>query len=288
MEELNKVRRDLRKKYIIGIIYIITILIVLIITTKNIVIMLGSIFLNNFIIIVLTSKLSNKYSSLYKREFVLKSLKSKFTDLFFRIDSGISINIIETIGMMYRGDIYRTEDYISGKYKDIKFEQSDINIESYNSSEEKYRTAFKGRWMIFNFDRELKYKIQIFQKGFSNLNVKKIEKLFKKVQVDSSSFNKKFNVYVQNENEKIYIILPFLMEKIEKISETSKCKVMFCFIDDKIHIVLDNNKDMFKPVSVFRKINEEEIIKEISAELDIITQVIDEIYSEQYLFNNDI
>jgi hypothetical protein len=239
MDELNEQRIIIRNKYILGIIITIAIAVIFTILAPNITALpILSVVIGTFITIIATSKLKNQYRRDFKNKFVLKSLENKFTDLYYNPDKGIPYSIIDATQMMNMGDKYHSEDYISAKYKDIKFEQADVHIEEEHESTDSdgnttttYITIFKGRWMIFDFNKEFKADVQISQKGFTNSRVKKFfgkkDELFKKVTMESENFNSKFNVYAQNEHDAFYIITPSLMERIERLAVRNKGKMLF-------------------------------------------------------------
>ena len=299
MEELNELRLTIKNRYIIGTGILIALVILSIIFFRNVVILPFIFIIGIVLIIISTAKLNKKYRKEFKNVFVLKSLEDKFTDLFYDPNAGIPYSTIAATEMMRMGDIYHSEDLISAKYKDIKFEQADVHIQEEHESTDSdgnttttYVTIFKGRWMIFDFNKEFKANVQISQKGFGNSKVKRFfgkkEEKFKKVSMESETFNKKFNVFAQNEHDAFYIITPSLMERIERLDEKNKGKLLFCFIDNRLHIGIYDNKDSFEPGSVFKRIDEQEIIKRISGEIETITQFVDELNLENNLFKKEV
>ena len=126
-EDVEKARKKYKRKLII------TILISLIIVVF-IVLICGPASLVFAIIVALCFGEINviteesRYTSAFRKYFVRNALKKVFTDLKYMPESGISRKAIEKTGMMHMGDIYSAEDFVSGKYKDISFRQSDINI----------------------------------------------------------------------------------------------------------------------------------------------------------------
>ena len=146
--------------------------------------------------------------------------------------------------------------------------------------------------MIFDFNKEFKANVQVSQKGFGNSKVKRFfgkkEEIFKKVSMESESFNKKFNVFAQNEHDAFYIITPSLMERIERLDENNKGKLLLCFIDNRLHIGIYDGKDSFEPGSVFKEIHEQEAIEKISNEIKVITQFVDELNLDNTLFKKEV
>ena len=206
MEELENLRLKIKRRYIICLIF--TIIATIFTVSYNFMLIIFPIALGMIITAIATFKLDARYKSLFKKTFVVKALEKKFTDLIYEPEHGISYATIADTNMMYMGDRYHSEDYVSAKYKDIKFEQSDVHIEEEHETTDSdgntsttYVTIFHGRWMIFDFNKTFKADVQIAQKGFGNSKVKTFtlfgnkNDVFKKVSMESESFNKKFNVY---------------------------------------------------------------------------------------------
>lgn len=303
MEELEEIRIKLRNRKIIAyvIMTIITVILIAIVQSLYAIFAISvAVFIPGMLILsLINSNLYNIYIKKFKSVFVLRSLENKFTDLYYDPDKGIPYQTIAATQMMRMGDRYHSEDYISAKYKDIRFEQSDVHIEEEHETTDSdgdthttYVTIFRGRWMIFDFNKEFKANVQIAQKGFSNSKVRtffgKKEELYKKVFMESETFNNKFNVYAQNEHDAFYIITPSLMERLERLTQRNKARLLFCFIDNKLHIGIYDGKDSFEPGSVFKPIDEEETMKKISGEIETITQFVDELNLENDLFKKEV
>lgn len=299
MEELNELREKIKNRYIIGTLILIIIAILLFIITRTFVFSIFEFMFGIVIVLFSTFKLNGEYRKQFKNKFVLKSLEKKFTDLVYEPNRGIPRSTIAATQMMRMGDRYHSEDYISAKYKDIEFEQSDVHIEEeYQTTDSDghttthYVTIFRGRWMIFDFNKEFKANVQISQKGFLNSKVNtfwgKKENLFKKVSMESEAFNKKFNVYAQNEHDAFYIITPSLMERIERLAQRNKGKLLFCFINNKLHIGIHDNKNSFEPGSIFKQIDEQETLNKISEEIELITQFVEELNLDNDLFKKEV
>lgn len=298
MEKLEEVRHKIKSRYI-TIIMIIVLVCIFAISIGSMILFILAIFLGIFTLLFSTYKLKKEYTNIFKKVFVLKSLESKFSDLVYNPERGIAYQTIKSTNMMYMGDRYHSEDYISAKYKGIQFEQSDVHIEEEHTSTDSdghttttYDTIFKGRWMIFDFNKTFKADVQISQKGFRNSKVTTFfgnrEEKFKKVSMESENFNHEFNVYAQNEHDAFYIITPSLMSKIEKLAQMTKGKLLLCFIDNRLHIGIHDNKDSFEPPSVFKKIDEAEMIHEISKDIELITQFVDELNLDNNLFKKEV
>lgn len=234
-----------------------------------------------------------KFSQEFKNIFVLGSLKNIFEDITYYPSKGFSEEFVRNIGMIYTGASYSSNDYISGKYKNIAFEQSDIHIQKKHEEEDKdgnkkevWETIFMGRLMIFDFYKKFKANIQVASRYFG-ANSLPWSKKFSKVKMEDVEFNNTFSVYAESEHEAFYILTPHFMEKIKDITKKLKCGIMFCFVENKLHIAVNNNQDSFE-YNVFKPINEKEIEENITKDIKLITNFVDELNLDNDLFRREV
>ena len=306
MDELNELRKAVRNRLLICLSILAALGIALILLLRQ----SGDRFLSFSILPValpivlvpglllslwVTKKPRQRYRAAFKDAFVKRSLESVFTDLRYEPEQGIPYETIAATKMMYMGDRFHSEDYIHARYRNVRFTQSDVHIEEEHQSTDseghtttEYVTIFRGRWMIFDFNKEFRANVQIVQKGFRTARRKRFfgkkETLFKKVELESETFNKQFQVYAQDEHDAFYIITPAFMERIEGLAAHNKGKMMFCFVGQRLHIAIHDNKDSFEPGSVFKRIDEEKATRKIREEIEVITQFIDELSLDNNLF----
>ena len=243
-----------------------------------------------FLVILIPMKKRNEFTKAYKQTFVKTSLEKVYTDLEYEPDLGISRDVIADTGMMNMGDRYYSDDYVKGKYKNITVEQADVHIEEESTDSDgdtTYYTIFRGKWMIFEFNKNFKADIQVREKGFTNAKVgwlfAKKEDKFKKVQMEDQAFNKSFTVYAQNEHEAFYILTPQLMDKIMTLNEKVNGALLLCFVDNKLHVGLHNNKDDFEP-KLSKEIKEDEVINSVVEQIKEVTDFVDELNLSNDLF----
>ncbi len=241
-----------------------------------------------------TASKRKKFKLSFKELFVLKSLKTIFEDVDYQPEMGIDRNVIRNTEMMDMGNRYSSNDYVSAKYKDVNFIQADVHIEEERERRDSdghtrtdYVTLFKGRWMVFEFNKSFKANIQVRQKGFSNAKVsnwfKPKEEKYKKIALEDEEFNRGFRVFAQNEHEAFYVLTPSLMRRIIELTKNVNGKVLMCFVDEKLHIGLHNQKDSFEH-SIFKPIVEEVVIDKISKDIKLITSFIDDLNLDNDLF----
>ena len=296
IEEIERLRRKARNTVLIGIFCSIGIALVLFCITNIILTLFIGMLIGIIITLIISSKVSNKFIKAFKETFVLKSLNSVFTDLNYEPEKGINESVIRNTQMMYMGDRYSSNDYISAKYKNVGIKQADVHIEEEHRTTDSdgrtrttWVTIFRGRWMIFDFNKNFKANIQVSQKGFGNSRINNWgNKLkYKKVMLEDQLFNDQFRTYAQNEHEAFYILTPSLMEKIKSLAKTINGKILLCFVDNRLHVGIQNNKDSFEH-SIFKKINENKVIEEISKDIKLITSFVDELDLENDLFRREV
>lgn len=74
------------------------------------------------------------------------------------------------------------------------------------------------------------------------------------------------------------------MEKIERLDDNNKGKLLLCFIKNRLHIGLYDNKDSFEAPNCLFKINEAKELNRTNSDIKVITQFVDELNLDNTLF----
>lgn len=229
----------------------------------------------------------------FKNAFVKRMLETKFENLVYNYQNGFSEEYIQKIGMINTADRFASNDYISGMYKGINFEQSDMHIQEEHETTDKdghtttyWVTIFLGRLMKFDFNKNFKADVQIASNSFGASRLPYYKK-FTKVKMEDVEFNKMFKTYAESEHDAFYILTPHFMEKLKDIKKKLNCGIMFCFIDSKLYIAINNNKDSFE-YNVFKPINEKVVEESMSKDIDLITNFVDELNLDNNLFRGEV
>lgn len=295
LEELERLRKKVWTKSIISYLSITVLLIVIVVYNSSI----GSfediakffvivIAIGTLITKLITSKDIIEYKKIYKRDIALETFKDVFTDVEYKPNSGLSKKVISNTKMMNTGDRYLSNDYISAKYKGIKFECADVEIEKEykdKDGDKHYTTIFKGQWFIFDFNKNFKANIQICEKSFSGAKRGGLfnKEVYEKVKMEDVEFNKIFKVFAENELDAFYVLTPNTMEKIKELNNELSGNLLFCLINSKMHIGLHNRKDLFEP-NIYKRINLEEEKQKILKDIKIITEFVDILDLDNDLF----
>ena len=107
-------------------------------------------------------------------------------------------------------------------------------------------SPFRGVVIEFNMNKPFKGHTFFHE---NSLRAKKIpfdKKKYKKVNLESVTFEKKYNVYSDDQIEARYLFTTAFMERIENLSFAFKAKyVRGSFKDDKLVLAIHTGKDMF-------------------------------------------
>ena len=295
INKLKELQSKALKSILITAIVVAVITIIFALVTQIIEILVFGLMAGLFLCIFISASPRKEFRLMFKKVFVEKSLQGVFTDLDYRPDQGLNRYTIASTQMMDMGDRYSSNDFISAKYKDISVLQADVHIEekhvttdSKGRTQTTWVTIFLGRWMVFEFNKSFNGDIQVCQKGFTNsvLKNRHNKDKFKKVKLEDQDFNKKFRIYAQSEHDAFYVLTPSLMQKIKDLTASIKGRLLFCFIGNNLHVGIQNNKDSFE-CSVFTKLDEEKILSQISGDIKLITNFVDQLNLDNDLFKKE-
>lgn len=239
-----------------------------------------------------------RYRELYKQAYVRKILEEQFPGVVYLPESGIPQWTVAETGMMDTGDRFHSEDYVSGYYKDVHFEQSDVRIEveekeidDKGNTSTKYVCVFGGRWLIFAFNKSFRAELIVVSKDFPNL--KKMERLRRKsnrlheIRTESEAFHERFLVYAEDDHTAFYLLTPSMMERILRLDATGLGTLLFSFRDNRLHVAVHGVKNAFEPPAGMGRIDEAAVRSQILAEIDPITQLVEDLRLDNDLFKQD-
>lgn len=307
-EELNKMQTKILKKnkicnYTLGILLLLILFITLIIVINKRITFVFIIFIIFIEIIfgiammiiiknIINGKDIKKFNKEYKNIYVLNFLKQNFENIIYKPEEGISKKEIKKYNTLNLGDKFTSNDYICGTYKNVKFEQSDIHIQEKYEEEDKdgnkiitWETIFEGRYMIFDFNKNFKSNVQVTSNDFIKRSLPRI-KNNKKVKLEDIEFNKMFKIYSEIEHDAFYILTPHFMEKIKKLYKELDAPIKLTFMENKLHVAVNNGDDSFE-YNVLNPINEEEIEQDIIKDIKLITDFVNELNLDNNLFKKE-
>ena len=236
-----------------------------------------------------TSKEATNYKKAFKAYFIEKQQAAVFQNLEYSHDQGLDKIILESTGLINTGDIYRSNDFTKGKYKDVNFAQADVHI--LNEYKEKDQngnihkrtvTIFKGRYMIFEFPKKFEFKMVISFNGYERPYINpKTKRSLSRIETESPEFNKRFLVYAEDGFEAFYILNPVFIESLEKLGRKYNNAISFFFSDNKLYIGINNGNDSFEPPDPYFPINEQKEKNKVIEEIKSVTEIVDNLKLNQ-------
>lgn len=290
--ELEKLRKKAVKKISIGEVIIIIFCIIIFIISFDFDLILFPIIIGGIITTIASYKDVMIFKETYKKTIILEIFKSLFTEVKYFPEYGISRSALDSTNMIDTGDNFYSDDYVSAIYKNVSFEFSDVKIEEEYEDKDGHKHTviiFKGQWYIFDFNKSFKADLQVCEKGFRNAKRGSLfgPRKFSKVELEDIEFNKEFNVFAQNNLDAFYVLTPRTMENIKELNDKVRGKMLFCFVNNKLHVGLDSGQNLFEP-QLFKKINIEENHKQAIEEVKMITHFIDVLDLDNDLFRKGV
>lgn len=251
-------------------------------------------FFGLLVVSIILTGINNKRYSAYYKEHVVKNMTLEqcdfLDDLQFETDAGISEYEVMDLGVLH-GDRFRSNDLITAKYKGVFFRQSDVyigDVERDSDGDTHEYTVFQGRWMIFEFNKDFNWDMQVVTKNFTSANrlggiLSFGKKKTQKIELEDEAFNKAFRVFAQDEHEAFYILTPHIMEALLSLKTQLKSPIMLVFKGGMLHVAVNNGKDAFEG-KIFGKFDINEDKARLLNDLKLITDFVDLLSLERDIY----
>ncbi len=194
---------------------------------------------------------------------------------------GIDAFTVEQSKILPKFDRYKSEDYIEGSYKSVDIKLSEIELIKMvrevkrigNQSIIKYKEEqiFKGLFLITDFNKKFSSNTYILANSWIKI-FKGLPDDVKRVTLEDPVFEKKFDVYSDNQVESRYLLTPSFMERLTKINK--KQQISCCFINGEMMMALPL-KSEFLPSLGLTEVLDYPKAKQVLSQLDLFFEVID-------------
>lgn len=184
----------------------------------------------------------------YKNYVVHRAIGDEVQELVYEPYFGIPQSVCKDLGVVSLGNIYRNEDLITGKYKNVYFAQSDLVIEYESGSPEDndytIEIYFKGRWIGIEYPKKFTGTVIITDNSYAHVPKRKDLEI---VELENINFNRMFTVRSNDAHLVYYLLTPQIMERLMYLRQNARGNVVASFKDGILHIFIDNGKDSFEP-----------------------------------------
>ncbi len=232
----------------------------------------------------------NEYRNYYKTHYVYDMVRQVIPDAVYQPEYGFPRQQIAQTGLMMMGNIFRSEDYIRGTYNNVAFERSDVLIQDESTDSDGHSsttTYLRGRWMIFESNKNFEADLQIIQQGFTfakkrtGIFTKKTERRHA-FKTEDEQFNKMFKCLCQNEVEAFYLLTPGLMQGLMRLASQSDGKVMIGFVDNQLHVAINSHKDYLEP-PIYHSSDNDDIMR-VKNEINAVTSFVEGLNLDRKIF----
>lgn len=232
-----------------------------------------------------------KYQRAYKEKVVKAVVRQLLPDAMYRPEGMISEHDILKAQVFAQNATFKGSDLLSGHYKDVLFEMSDVSIGKAASDAKREKRVpnidFRGRWITVDFNKEFSgYHLlsRQFTPGDVFLFNGEHQYRTELIEMEDLKFNGLFNFYTSDKKEAYYLITPAMMDGMSELMQMYEYRVSFIFVSRKLHIVIWDGKDAFEP-PVLRAIDASSVRK-IEEDLSVIVRFIDELRLNRNIFKS--
>lgn len=175
----------------------------------------------------------------------------------------------------YTSDEY--DDIFTGIHKDVAFEI--VESEYIRGSGKNQRTVFKG--VIVKLAMNKNFISHTVIKPDSLRHVSPAKDLRHTV-LEDVEFEKKFDVFTNDEVDARYLITPSFMERLNNMKTAFKANSVSCaFYGDLLLVALSTNKDLFSICSLVKPVDDEQQYFQMYEEIVSIIKLIDHFKLDQ-------
>ena len=186
--------------------------------------------------------------------------------------------LIKNMTLSEKSDKIEIDDAFTGKYLDVPveiIEYKKFNLREIRSQgviKEEYIKNGRGLLFVAQMNKNFKGKT-IVTKDRGILNKITKYKNLQRVSLEDVLFEKKYEIYSDDQIEARYILTTSMMERMIKLSEIFS-KIEYNFFDNKVYININTKKNLFECNSFFRTLINYKRIKKSFDELYLIFSII--------------
>ena len=234
-------------------------------------------FCIGFILILFCISFLRKATAIFKENVVREALSDVLGDCIYRPNLSINKNRIEAANLINGWNKFNGNDYIRGTYKGHMVEFSDIILQretNTDDSSSRTVTLFHGHWLTCRLQKSIPAAVRL-REGMGKGNV----------ETESVEFNNKYEITADDPHYAFYVLTPHFMEYITAADMKAQGQTFFCFSGNTVHIALYNKRDAFEiPANKAARENPSIAREMIKSELTYITDILDELLKNEYLF----
>jgi len=228
------------------------------------------------------SSASAKLKAFVGQHVIVDVLAEAFEDVEYSPFRYIDRKVIEAARLITQWNVIKGSDLVEGRYRDVKITFSDIELIEKKSSGKSTSsiTKFRGQWLICELAKTLPASLRLSERYIEGRGGKS------DVETENVAFNAKYRIKTSDKYTAFYVLTPHFMEYIMSMDERADALTYLGFMKSKVHIALHNRRDLF--VVHDKKLMEGDglakLRKQVRSDIEYITDVLDELLLNEYLF----
>lgn len=191
-----------------------------------------------------------------------------------------SLRILKDAELINNYDKCTVDDVFTGSVKDVPLEIAElkyVKIERYTDSDGRTRTREHIVWkgVLVQFKMNKNFSGHTIVKPDALVKNSGLSKL-KHTTLEDVIFEKKFDVFTDDEVEARYLLTTAFMERLTNIVTAFKAKNISCaFYQDKLILAIGVNQDLFSVASLFKPVNDEKQFFTMFEEINSLVHLIE-------------
>ena len=169
----------------------------------------------------------------------------------------------------FTGESY--DDMFKGSYKDVAFDIVECSL--YRGTRKQKTNIFSGVIVVLNMNKNFTCHTVIKP---NTIEKQSPLKKLRHTELEDIEFNKKFDVYTNDEVEARYLITPSFMERLKNIKTVfTASKVSCAFYEKQLVVALSTSQDLFSIGSLIKPVTDEKQFTKMFEEILSIIKLID-------------
>jgi len=239
-------------------------------------------FFTVFVFVVKWLQVSTSIKRLVAGSMVRDALSEAFELTSYEPECHIDRAQIEPTRLIEKWDDIFGSDLVRGTYKGVAFAFSDIILlETTEDSDgdTQHKTKFSGQWLVCTLQKEIPEPLRL-REGRRKSDM----------ETENAAFNKKFQILTRDPHTAFYVLTPHFMDYILAMDRQADARTYLCFSGRQAHVAFHNKKRNLFEVNTRKLRNENDIALlrgQIKQEAKYMTDIIDELLRNQYLFGTE-
>lgn len=240
--------------------------------------------------LIITGIISSNYRKEYKSTIIARIARFVDEGLTYNPDGFVSEEqFVKSRIFTQSCDSYEGEDHFRGKIGKTEIEFSEVTAkhrettQTKSGTKEEYYTIFRGLFIIADFNKYFKTHTvvvpdtaeKLFGKFGQTLQSLSYDR-GKLIRLENPDFEKEFCVYGDDQVEARYILTPSLMERILAFKHKWNTRVWLSFLESKVYIAIDMNKNLFE-MRIFRPADDYEYIEQNFRFMVLLTEIVEDL-----------